>query len=185
MGLYKFQNVKQVTPMKPKAPDMELTAVKVNGDLYTKRFYSNNKDLVRQASNFGAGDWVELSFDGKPFYNLLSIEAASPPEETPKGGGKPETMDSKPKQGTSFGNVRRSDGTSRGDDTNRSAAIYLAERVVAMGNTEAQLRKEGEEGVLKKMVDVAEKIFEYIAKGNCPDCSGEGGDPLDPPSIDD
>lgn len=182
MGLYKFLKLKDG---KIKQHDAKVVvAQKANGDPYERAFFANNKDLVRTFSEFGTGDWIEIQFGGKPYYNIEGAELASPPEAT--APAKEEGMSGgKTKQQGSFGNVRRSDGTSRGDDTNRSAAIYLAERVVAMGNTEAQLRKEGEDGVLCKMVEVAEKIFDYISKGNCPSCSGEKGDPLDPPELDD
>lgn len=178
MGLYKFLKIKD--DVIGTHPAKLIICEKTNGDRYEKKFFANNKDLVRKFAEFGTGDWIDIIFDSSKFKNIKDVKAGSPPEAGAfKSGGN---------TGYKSGNnsVRRSDGTSRGDDTNRSAAIYLAERVVAMSNTEANLRKIGEEGVLDKMMKTAEHVYKFITEGEVGDFdSGDSSDPLDPPDIDD
>ena len=174
MGMYRFKSVKAVTPKFDRAPDTELTCVKVNGDIYTKRFYSNNKDLVRQLDVFGDGDWVELTFDDTQYKNLKSARPGVKPEEKPRERG----------GGMSGGNVRRADGTSRGDDTNRSAAIYFVKDLVTSWYEE-QTQAKKKDLTVSDLVQMAilesTNVFNYIAKGITP---GGGTDALDPPDED-
>lgn len=176
MGMYKFLNVKAVAPKFDRAPDMELTCLKANGDNYSKRFYANNKDLVRALDQFGSGDWVELIFDDTQYKNLKDARPGVKPEETPQergGGGM-----------LKGGNVRRADGTSRGDDTNRSAAIYFVKDLVTSWYEEqtAAKKKDLSVGDLVQMAILeSTNVFNYIAKGITP--SG-GADALEPPEED-
>lgn len=179
MGMYQMQKIKEITPQSDRHPDRELVAIKGGtGEPWTKKFYSNNKDLLRQLSEFGKGDWMELSFSGK-YQNLDSAVAGHEPEKyEPKGGG----GRAKSTPTARGGNVRRSDGTSRGDDTNRSASIYLAQSIIADALDEEEKQAAGPAGLLQSCTALANGIFNYITKGEMFIAGTDfSDDDLDPP----
>ena len=136
---------------------------------WKKSFFANQKELRDQLENFEVGDYVnvvmEQTSDGK-YWNIKEfkdvsdddIEKATKYAKGPKSGGYSGKGSS-----DSF---RRSDGGSRGDDTNRSAAIYLSREIVNM--------TKGHEGMTPEQcaclcADIAEHyVYPYIKEGVVP-----------------
>ena len=180
MGMYKFLKLKddKIATHDAKC----LVGQKANGDPYERKFFANNKDLLRQLADVGTGDWIEIIFDDSKFKNIKEIRPGKAPD--------PEDVYQPGKQFVKKGsdNVRRSDGTTRGDDTNRSAALYFVKDLVTQwfdGQAAADKKKISVKDMVVMAIEESKEVFDYIAKGNCPSCSGESNDPLDPPSIDD
>ena len=110
----------------------------VKNEQWSKKFFKNKTDLVEQLQDFEPGDEVNVVMEQDPanskWWNIKSFEAMTDDDrakieakkkfgtKAPAGGG----------GGASTGSVRRSDGGSRGDDTNRASAIYLAREIVNM-----------------------------------------------------
>lgn len=196
MGMYKFKGLKEIEDrVSDKHPDMEVVASKGDGSPWSKRFYSSNKDLMRGFDKHAIGDWIEIKFDETRFKNMVSVGAGSKPD-VPAGGysNSPGNSGGGSAPAKTYGgnaNVTRKDGTSRGADTNRSAAIYLAKEVINMVYTASDLKKMGVVNTVGAMGDAAQLIFGYIANGdlplvtaNTPKGTAPSGDPLSPPNID-
>ena len=157
----------------------EIKGVEIEtGKEWARKFFSNDKGLREQYNEIGIGDTVvcTLEQEGK-FWNLKNIEEV--PAEEPKV--KTTVVGS-----SGLGGLRRSDGGSRGDDTNRSAAIYLAQEIVAMmGVTYG----DGVDQLASEIVNVADKyIYPYIKDGVVPEMKAKAkkakkDDPLSPPEI--
>lgn len=182
MGMYRFKKLKD-SMIAGKHDAKTVVAQKPNGDLYEKQFFANNKDLIRKFAGFGDGDWIELIFDETRFKNLQDVKEGKKPEDgeswtpnsnRPKTSSKPENY------------VRRADGTTRGDDTNRSAAIYFVKDIVRTwyeGQTAAKKKDISVEDLISFAICEAQPVFDYIANGKVtfPVATGEPeSDPLDP-----
>lgn len=150
----------------------EIIGQKADGSEYSKRIIigNNTTDILNQLSNFGAGDFINLSYDQSKFKNVNGIKAAD---------GFPEQQQQKQQQQN--GGFRKLDGTSRGDDTNRASAIYLAKDIIVINNTEANLRKMDGDSFIEYLMQTANKIYQYIANGTVI----ETKDALTPPDIED
>lgn len=162
-----------------------LVGQKANGDPYERKFFANNKDLLRQLADTGTGDWIEIVFDDTRYKNIKEIRPGQEPAAEDVYQPKKDFIQ---KGGGGAQQIRRSDGTTRGDDTNRSAALYFVKDLVTQwfdGQTAADKKKITVADMVDRAIFESKRVFEYIAKGNCPTCSEETGDPLDPPSIDD
>ena len=115
-----------------KSAAKEIVGEKVeDGSKWAKKFFANNKELRDQLDDVAVGDTlnVVMKQDGD-FWNISSIALASEDDlskanKFKKGGAR----EAAPKSGSD--SVRRVDGGTRGDDTNRSAAIYLAQSVIS------------------------------------------------------
>jgi hypothetical protein len=183
MGLYKFLKLKDD---KIGSHDAKLlVGQKSNGDPYERKFFANNKDLLRQLKDVGTGDWIEIIFDDTKFKNIKEIK----PGKAPEVEDAPQSSEKKFIQ-KGYSNVRRSDGTSRGDDTNRSAALYFVKDLVTQwfdGLPAADKKKVSVQDMAHLAIQESKTVFDYISKGTCPGLSVEEDDedPLDPPSIDD
>jgi hypothetical protein len=160
-----------------------IVGTKADGSLYERRVIvgKGTADLINALSEFGEGDFVELKYDDSKWKN---VKSATPAKGFPEGGGKSYTK--KAASSGAANDYRRTDGTSRGDDTNRSAAIYLAEKVVFQTMTAADVKKKDVDLTLAKMFEVANKIHKYITTGegvaDTPKTAG-GDDVLDPPEV--
>ena len=148
------------------------------GQEWSKKFFSNQKSLKDQFNEIGIGDTVicTLQLDGK-FWNLSNIEETDAEEPAVKTT----VVDNKQ---SGSGGVRRSDGGSRGDDTNRSASIYLAQEIVAMQQPDWD-----PEELAAYIVSIADKyVYPYISKGEIvvfeKAKKGKKADPLSPPIVD-
>ena len=115
-----------------KSAAKEIVGEKVeDGSKWAKKFFANNKELRDQLDDVSVGDTlnVVMKQDGD-FWNISSIALASEDDLSKankfKKGGAREATSSK----SGSDSVRRVDGGTRGDDTNRSAAIYLAQSVI-------------------------------------------------------
>ena len=147
-----------------------------------KFFFANQKELVSKLNDFSVGDEVNvvLQHVRDKIYNIIDFKEVT--EEDKENMMK----DSK----KSFGggnNVRRADGGSRGDDTNRSASIYLAKEIVALTKTETQLHKMKPFDLLDEILAVTEVVNDFIKDGNFPppvDGMVENtDDALEPPNV--
>jgi len=132
---------------------IQIMATKDDGSAYTKDFFENNAEMTEKLDQFAPGEFLKLSYDTTKYKNLADIEAADGFEERQSkgssgGGGKKNTSS-------------HDSGNSRGEDTNRSAAIYLAKEVVFKC-----LPKSTDVGeVLSNLFAVADDIKKYIADG--------------------
>lgn len=174
--LIKLEAVKDSMLGKAKAKEVIGTRLD-NGEEWKKKFFSNNKELSDQLAEFPKGGIVNvvLTKEGE-WYNITAFKEATKAEM--------ETATSAPK--TKFvqksQDVRRADGGSRGDDTNRSAAIYLAQEIVSMSEYDGLTAEQ----LAVKIAYIANTfIYPYIKEGTCVPFEGKKKkDPLDPPDID-
>lgn len=157
-------------------PFKEIIGKKADGSDYSKRIIVGNQtaDLLNTLDNFGTGDYIELSYDKSKFRNISGIKEASGFPEEPK-----------PTPATQKYGSPSVTGNSRGEDYNRSSAIYLAREVINMTNTEAALRKMNYMEFLSQLTFVADKIKDYITNGNIiySDKNEAVEDVLDPPEV--
>jgi hypothetical protein len=122
-------------------PAMEITGTDLaKNEEWTKKFFKGkqNEQLVIAMNDIDVGDDVNVAMEQDPknakWWNIKSITLMTDEDRKKlenkqaftKGGG-----GSKPAAAAAT-SVRRADGGSRGDDTNRSAAIYLARELVKM-----------------------------------------------------
>jgi hypothetical protein len=122
-------------------PAMEITGTDLaKNEEWTKKFFKGkqNEPLVIAMNDIDVGDDVNVAMEQDPknakWWNIKSITLMTDEDRKKlenkqaftKGGG-----GSKPAAAAAT-SVRRADGGSRGDDTNRSAAIYLARELVKM-----------------------------------------------------
>lgn len=152
----------------------EIVGKKANGTEYNKRIPVWSEDLINRLAEFGAGEFIELKYDSSKFKNVSEINEADGFPEQPTGGFK-----DKPKTGGGF----RSNGTSRGEDTNRSAAIYLARNVMEMKYTKKQLEAMELNEMVATMEGVAEHFRKYISDGALLSMPGADDGALDPPTV--
>jgi hypothetical protein len=115
----------------------EIVGTKLEDDKeWKKKFFANQKDLRDQLEDCEVGDTINVTMkqDGD-YWNIVKIQQATEDEianakKYAKGGGKSYTKEA---------SARRADGGSRGDDTNRSAGVYLAQQIiVACGASQGQ-----------------------------------------------
>lgn len=154
-----------------------INGVKADESEYTKDIIvgRGTADILNKLDQFGIGDFIELSYDNTKFKNVSGIkEADGFPEaktHTYSGGGSSTT--------------KRDDGTSRGSDTNRSAAIYLAHNILVKAYKDTELQKIPELKMMAKLTSTAEHIYNYIANGVVATYVQKAGtDKLDPPTLD-
>ena len=132
-----------------------------NGEEWNKQFiFANKKDLVDKLNDFSPGDEVNvvLQHVRDRIYNVVDFKEVT--EEDKASLERP--------KGNIQRNTRRPDGGSRGDDTNRSAAIYLSKDLVTATKTETQLHKLSPADLLNEILAVAEMVNEYIKEGTLP-----------------
>lgn len=156
-------------------PAMEITGTDLaKNEEWTKKFFKgkNNEHLVEAMNDIDVGDDVNVVMEQDPknakWWNIKEIKLMTD-EDRKKlenkqafskggGGGKPAA--------TAGSSARRADGGSRGDDTNRSAAIYLAKEIYAASAMEEAL---GCEDIARKYIEIAENfIYPYIKDGTVP-----------------
>lgn len=161
------------------------------GEKWATKFFANNKEIRDKLSDMEMGDIINVVFTKNgEFYNVSDVL-----EATDEDIEKAEKYGKKQSGGSSAGSnpaIRRSDGGSRGDDTNRSAAIYLARDVVA-ATQDGKKFTSAEYALL--CVNLADTIiYPYIKDGAVYTPSKEEmkkpagrpkKDPLDPPEVED
>ena len=173
-----------------KSAAKEVVGTKIqDGSAWKKAFFANQKDLRDALEDFEVGDIVNVVMEQKgDYWNISDFKEASDDDiEKATTGGK------KFGKGVDAGGFspRRADGGSRGDDTNRSASIYLARELV---NMKGGLDKYtlGELAVL--VINLSNDfVFPYIKDGTVPvnEPSQEtvkknrksSADPLAPPVV--
>lgn len=146
-----------------KSPAVEISGMDlVKNEVWSKKFFKNKSNLVEQLQDFEPGDEINVVMEQDPanskWWNIKAFEAITDDDR--------EKMDSKKKFGTrapaAAAAVRRSDGGSRGDDTNRASAVYLAREIVNMcGIAEANPTE-----VALEVVRLSDEIlYPYIKDG--------------------
>jgi hypothetical protein len=161
-------------------PAMEISGVDMaKNEEWTKKFFKgkNNTHLEAAMDDIDVGDEINVVMEQDPknakWWNIKEITLMT--EEDKK---KLETKQSFSKGGASKagGSVgatsfRRVDGGSRGDDTNRSAAIYLARELVKMSveSMQGAAVPSSPENYARECIEVAELfIYPYIKDGTLP-----------------
>jgi hypothetical protein len=168
-----------------KSPVKEVVGTKIqDGSAWKKAFFANQKDLRDALEDFEVGDIVNVVMEQKgDYWNISDFKEASD-DDIEKATTAPKKFSKGNSGDTGF---RRPDGGSRGDDTNRSASIYLARELV---NMKGGLDKYtlGELAVL--CIDLANDfIFPYIKDGTIRESAKAGkakkssADPLAPPVV--
>jgi hypothetical protein len=154
-----------------------------SGEEWSKGFFANDKTLKDQIEDFEVGDYVNVVMVQKgEYWNIKEFQEASAEmvDKAKRSNFRPGFKDSP--------SARRNDGGSRGDDTNRSAAIYLAREIV-----QHKLDNDGGPGTMSPVevavlcVDLAHNIiYPYIKDGVVPVVEKpkrKKADPLEPPEI--
>src|SRR5574343_155955 len=151
-----------------------------DGKEWRKKFFASDKNLRDQLDDVDVGDTINVIMKQEgDFWNVKEIKLADDADlakaKSPRafsGGG-----------GTS---VRRVDGGSRGDDTNRSASIYLALDILKQTKLEDMEAAE----IACAAAELAENfVYPYIKDGAVPVMQKsakkrKAKDPLDPPVVD-
>ncbi|MFA9409334.1 MAG: hypothetical protein ACERKJ_10965 [Candidatus Dadabacteria bacterium] len=99
----------------------QLVGTKADGTAYTKDFFANDEHLNGQLNEFAPGEFLLLSYDTTKYKNLENIKGADGFAE--QSYSKPSGKPSSPSNESTF--------KTRGLDTNRSAAMYLANELVS------------------------------------------------------
>jgi hypothetical protein len=168
MPIINLTAVKDALLGKSKAIEVQGTKLP-GGEEWTKKFFKNNTELCEALEAFEVGDDVNVVMEQDPankkFWNIVDFREVTEEDR--------EKLDDKKKFGTKgggggapvSGSVRRVDGGSRGDDTNRSAAIYLAREVVNMVGVGEMTTSE----VARELITIADTfIYPYIKDGVVP-----------------
>ena len=135
-----------------------------NGEEWEKGFFANKKDLVQKLSDFSVGNEcnVVLQHVKDKIYNIVDFKEVTDEDRAklkgPTGANR----------SFSAGSVRRSDGGSRGDDTNRSAALYFVKDLVLMTHGDAQIKKMRSTDLLDEMLALSDIAYAYIKDGVFP-----------------
>jgi len=160
-----------------------------NGEVWSKAYFANQKDLTDKLMNFSIGDEVNvvLQENGDKKYKIVDFKEVTD-EDRAKIAKYANKSTQQPAANAANTTYRRSDGGSRGDDTNRSAAIYLARDIVMQTKKDTVLHKSNPASLLEEIVEVAELIKDYIKDGLIPPPSNgtmpdDDGDALDPPEA--
>jgi hypothetical protein len=168
-----------------KSPAKEVVGTKIqDGSAWKKAFFANQKDLRDALEDFEVGDIVNVVMEQKgDYWNISDFKEASDDDIE-----KATTAAKKFSKGNSGDTgSRRPDGGSRGDDTNRASAVYLARELV---NMKGDLDKYtlGELAVLVITLS-NDFVFPYIKDGAVPvqetakKSRKSSADPLAPPVV--
>jgi hypothetical protein len=150
---------------------MEITGIDLGkNEEWTKKFFKGkqNTHLVEAMDDIEVGDEINVVMEQDPknskWWNIKEISLMTDEDRSKlerkqsftKGGAKPAAG--------APTSVRRADGGSRGDDTNRSAAIYLTKDIIEiLGDNRSS------EDVIREMIYLADTlIYPYIKDGTIP-----------------
>jgi hypothetical protein len=142
-----------------------------NGGNWKKSFFANQKELVQKLTDFSVGDEVNvvLQHVKDKIYNIVDIKELTDEDrakiagEGSKGGGSSANA-----AAPAGGFARRADGGSRGDDTNRSAALYFVKDLVMATKADAKLKKMTGAELLDEMLALSDIAYAYIKDGLFP-----------------
>lgn len=148
-----------------------------SGKPFDKFFFANNDKLQRELDNFGPGETLTVVQDDTKFKNISGFKAASAEDVA-----KAESTPAPAAKSSGGGGWKKPEGATRGDDTNRSAAIYLVKDIVMATKKPADLVKMSAFDLVTEMISVSEMVNDYIKDGIVPDVN-DSGDPLDPPTV--
>jgi hypothetical protein len=163
MPYIKLESVKDTVLGKAKAVEISGQDL-VKNETWTKKFFKNKTQLVEALQNFEVGDEVNVVMEQDPensrWWNIVDFK-----DMTEDDRGKIQRKQAYNPAARSGGGAapRRADGGSRGDDTNRSAAVYLAHAMIKELGTDY----EGDFAALAKdCVHLAHTIiYPYISAG--------------------
>jgi len=133
---------------------IEIIGEKADGSTYEKTFPSWDDNLVTQLAEFAPGEFLNLSYKNDKYKNLSNIAEAS-------GFAAQSTKKKSSSGGGSSKSFTASGGNSRGDDTNRASAVYLAKEVVF----KCLPKTTSSDEILMALFSTAEAIKAYIAEG--------------------
>ena len=178
-----------------KHPAKEIHGEKVGtNEPWKKAFFANNKEIKDKLNEFEMGDIINVVMEKVgDYYNIADIKEAS--DDDIANAEKYTKKSSAPTGGGGAGFVRRPDGGSRGDDTNRSAAVYLARDILnttigAWGET-SKMTPEFMAAYATQLANAI--ILPYIKDGvvaeikplEKPKAGRAKKDPLEPPQVED
>ena len=155
-----------------------------DGSPWEKSFFANQKDLVQKLTDFSVGDEVNVVMQHvkDKIYNIIDFKEVTDEDKEKLKGAKRSGSGG----GSNF-SARRPDGGSRGDDTNRSAAIYLARDLVVAVKDPKVLYKMSTPDLLDEVLATAEVVNEYIKDGLLPPPADgivpDRDEALEPPEI--
>ena len=173
-------------------PAKEVVGDKIqDGTSWKKAFFANQKNLRDALEDFEVGDIVNVVMEQKgDYWNITDFREASDDDIAKATAGAKKFAGGGAKD-TGF---RRPDGGSRGDDTNRSAAIYLAREIVNMTLPTVRDRGYSDDAIAVRVCQIADRlIFPYIKDGKVPEeipfdmpkkHKRGSADPLAPPEVD-
>lgn len=157
-----------------------------SGGNWKKSFFANQKDLVQKLTDFSVGDEVNVVMQHvkDKIYNIIDFKEITDEDRAKMADGgvkKPAAGG-----GAAF-SPRRADGGSRGDDTNRSAALYFVKDLVLMTHGDAKIKKMTSADLLDEMLALSDVAYAYIKDGLFP-APVDGmvpnrDDALDPPTV--
>lgn len=141
-----------------------------NGGNWKKSFFANQKELVQKLTDFSVGDEVNvvLQHVKDKIYNIVDLKELTDEDRAKMAGGSQAGGYAKNTGGTFAGGARRADGGSRGDDTNRSAALYFVKDLVLMTKTDAKIKKMTGSELLDEMLALSDIAYAYIKDGLFP-----------------
>jgi hypothetical protein len=168
-----------------KSPAKEVVGTKIqDGAPWKKAFFANQKELRDALEDFEVGDIVNVVMEQKgDYWNISDFKEASDDDIE-----KATTATKKFSKGNSGDSgFRRPDGGSRGDDTNRASAVYLAREIVNMGSDKGDYTLQQ---IAIVCVNLANDIlFPYIKDGTvlvqepAKKSRKSSADPLAPPVV--
>ena len=132
---------------------VEITAEKADGTLYTKSFPTWDSDLCGKLDRFAPGEFLNLSYKQDKYKNLKDIKEAT--------GFATNTGGNKGRGNTASGVTSNDSGATRGTDTNRSAAIYLAKEIVF----KCFPKETNVDTLMTSLFYLSEEVYKYIAEG--------------------
>lgn len=131
---------------------VEITAEKADGTLYNKTFPTWDESLCKKLDEFAPGEFLNLSYKQDKYKNLEDIKGATGfATNTGKGKSRSNTTSS----------VSNDSGATRGTDTNRSAAIYLAKEIVF----KCFPKETNVDTLMTSLFYLSEEVYKYIAEG--------------------
>ena len=169
MPIITLESVKEVQLGKGKFK--EITGKKVGEtEEWKTRFFASDKVLADQLHDFEPGDYVNIIMEKKgQYWNVKEFKDVSD-EEIEKAIKFSKGPKDAPAS-ASGGSVRRADGGSRGDDTNRASAIYLAREIL---NNTVKADSYSTDRFIFETIEIADKfIFPYIKDGTVPTMADE------------
>ncbi len=182
--------LKQINDVKlGKHPAKEVVGTKLQDNTtWKKAFFANNKELRDKLADFEMGDVVNVVLEKKgEYYNITDFQEVDD-ADIEKATTAPAKAAPAEQRG---GYVRATPvGGTRGDDTNRSAAIYLARDILNLSPAAVSNMTPAELTEFAIFL-ASEYVYPYIKDGTVPPKQAPAKpkkekakvDPLEPPAV--